>query len=301
MANRKSYRTVEQIDVAVKEVIQQIERRYSRNVVWPIYPIPRGGWMPASLIQTEVNTRKAMSHTVTLVQDPSQALFAVDDLIDSGSTAAKIQKEYGLDTYALYDKKTNPKHKKMGWIVFPWEIKEDACDIEDNYLRILQYIGEDVGREGLLDTPKRAAKAIQEITAGMHITEEQLKEKCTTFSSEGYDGTIALDNINFTSMCEHHMLPFFGTASLIYKPGKKLIGASKPARILDAFASRLQNQERITQQVLDFFVEHVEPLYCKVELNAAHTCMMCRGVEQAQPGMITKASYNAKGNNEPAT
>ena len=274
---------MDQITLAVKEMVQSIrlEPMYAREPIWKVYPIPRGGWPIAQLM----TSFSIPSHSVQITTNPNECLFAVDDLIDSGKTVQNFQDNYNKQVFVPIDKLHVEEDRKLGWIIFPWEGKNEG--VEDNYTRILQHIGENVTREGLIDTPKRAAKAITEMTSGYKITQKMLKEKCTTFSSEGFDGEIKLEEVHFTSLCEHHILPFIGKVKVSYVPDKLIIGASKPSRIINAFAKRLQNQERLTQQVRDFFWDHVKPKSIQVQIEALHTCMVCRGVELETPNMVT--------------
>lgn len=142
---------------------------------------------------------------------------------------------------------------------------------------LLRGLGEDPKREGLADTPKRYVRALEELTLGYHGRPDRILK--TLFDAEGYDQQIVLTDIPFHSMCEHHMLPFSGTADVGYIPGRdgRIFGISKLARLVDAFARRLQNQERITKQIADALAGR-EPRGVAVVLQAKHACVMCRGV-----------------------
>ena len=157
------------------------------------------------------------------------------------------------------------------WLIFPWEKTQN--DIEDNVVRLLQYFGEDVNREGLKDTPKRYVKFFKEFL-------NPPKWKCTTFEGEGYDEMIIQKNIPFYSLCEHHIAPFFGKGHIAYIPNKKIVGLSKLARTLETYSRRLQNQERITQQVAEFLEKQLKPKGVAVILSAQHMCMEMRGVKK---------------------
>ena len=154
---------------------------------------------------------------------------------------------------------------------------------------LLSYIeGEDhVGREGLLDTPKRVVESWQEIFAGYKMDAKELLQ--ATFNGEGYDGIVLLRNIEFTSTCEHHLQPFRGRAHGAYIPVERIVGISKLARILELHARRLQNQERITKGIADDLEEELQPLGAAVILEASHGCMQCRGVAKQQAVMTTSA------------
>jgi len=153
-------------------------------------------------------------------------------------------------------------------------IKENGIEtVEDNVTRLLQYFGEDTNREGLQETPKRFVKFFTEFL-------NPPKWECTTFESEGYDEMIVQTNIPFHSLCEHHIAPFFGTATIAYIPNKRIVGLSKLARTLETFARRLQNQERITIQVAEFLWDELQPKGVAVQLTAKHMCMEMRGVKK---------------------
>jgi GTP cyclohydrolase I len=132
---------------------------------------------------------------------------------------------------------------------------------------------DDPAREGLQDTPRRYARFMQEF---MRVREFNM----TTFDNEGYNEMIVQRGIKFYSLCEHHLLPFFGTATIAYLPDKRIIGLSKFARVLQHFAQQFQNQERITNQVADYFMEKLQPRGVGVIITAEHFCMTMRGVRQ---------------------
>ena len=146
-------------------------------------------------------------------------------------------------------------------------------------------IGEDPDREGLLKTPERVAKAWEFITGGYRQTLEEVANEAV-FQAEGSQMVIVKD-IEFYSMCEHHMLPFFGRAHVGYIPNQKILGLSKFARITDLFARRLQVQERITTQIADAIMELLEPAGVGVVLEGQHLCMAMRGVQKQQSSTIS--------------
>jgi len=150
---------------------------------------------------------------------------------------------------------------------------------------LLWYIGEDAGREGLIDTPRRVVKAWEEMTCGYH--EDPAKLLATDFAGEGYDEMVVCRSIEFCSTCEHHMLPFVGVAHVAYIPRKRVVGLSKMARLVDCFAKRLQIQEKMTQQVAKTMMQHLKPFGVGVVIAAKHQCMSCRGVGKQQSEMVT--------------
>ena len=157
-------------------------------------------------------------------------------------------------------------------------------DIEIAAKSILAALGEDINREGLIETPNRYAKFFREF----FDTEEF---RVTTFKNEG-SGMVIQTGIPFYSLCEHHMVPFFGEAAIAYIPDEKIVGLSKLARILEHFSKRLQNQERITKRVADFIDENLNPKGVAVSLQARHMCMEMRGVKKLG---ATTTTTNVKG------
>ena len=142
-------------------------------------------------------------------------------------------------------------------------------------------------REGLKNTPTRVVKSWKELYSGYGKDPKTVLN--ATFNSEGYDGIVLLKDIEFYSTCEHHMLNFTGKAHVAYIPTTKIVGISKLARLVEIYARRLQNQERITTQVADALVEHLKPLGAAVIIEASHGCMGCRGVKKSHAIMSTSA------------
>jgi len=155
---------------------------------------------------------------------------------------------------------------------------------EDAIRAILQNIGEDPDREGLKETPKRVAKAHKELFSGYSVDPTSLLK---TFTNEGYDEMLVVKDIEYYSNCEHHMLPFFGKAHIAYIPGKTITGLSKLPRLVEVFARRLQNQERLTVQVANTLVETLDPVGVAVQISGIHMCMCARGVGQSKSETIS--------------
>jgi GTP cyclohydrolase I len=164
--------------------------------------------------------------------------------------------------------------------------KQDSIDLmAERYRDILTALGEDVEREGLVDTPMRAAKAMQFITKGYHENLDELINNAV-FTSDT-DEMVIVRNIELYSLCEHHMLPFIGKAHVAYIPNGKVIGLSKIARIVDYFARRLQIQEVLTKQVGQCVETAIDAQGVGVVIEAQHMCMMMRGVQKQNSSMTT--------------
>ena len=153
---------------------------------------------------------------------------------------------------------------------------------------ILLTLGEDTGREGLKGTPARMAKAWTEFFSGYQVDPCQLLQTC--FSEvNGYDDIVLLRNIRVESHCEHHFVPIIGTAHVAYLPSKRVVGISKLARVVEAYAKRLQIQERLTIDIARTIMDVLEPLGCAVVIESTHHCMTTRGVHQQNTSMVTSA------------
>lgn len=155
---------------------------------------------------------------------------------------------------------------------------------------LLEYLGEDPTRDGLLDTPRRVCRSLAELTAGYH--EDPAAVLGPAFDVP-HDAMVVVRGIRFTSLCEHHMLPFVGTADIGYLPGGRLLGLSKLARLLNVYARRLQVQERLTLQVAEALMEHGQAKGVGVIVRAVHSCMGCRGVRQPDAETVTSALLGA--------
>lgn len=165
------------------------------------------------------------------------------------------------------------------------------------YNEILGDLGEDPNREGLLKTPERVAKALQFLTHGYDLDPKEIL-KSAVFEEE-YSEMVIVKDIEVYSMCEHHMLPFFGKAHIAYIPNGKIVGLSKIPRIVDAYSRRLQVQERLTLEIRDCIQETLEPTGVAVVIEAAHMCMQMRGVQKQNSFTTTSAFTGLFMNNEP--
>lgn len=157
-------------------------------------------------------------------------------------------------------------------------------EIQKHIRAIIEQMDNDPNREGLIDTPRRYEAFITEF-----LSPEKFEP--TVFTNEGYDEMVIQRNITFYSICEHHLLPFFGTATVAYIPDKKIIGLSKLARTVDHFSRRLQNQERITTQIADFLQKELSPKGVGVVLTARHLCMEMRGIKKPDAQTSTSCLY----------
>jgi len=173
----------------------------------------------------------------------------------------------------------------MDWT--PETIKKKE-EIAFHYSKILELLGEDITREGLLKTPDRVAKALLFLTKGYE--QEPAKILSSAVFIEDYKQMVIVKDIDFFSMCEHHVLPFFGKAHVAYIPDKAVVGLSKIPRIVDVFARRLQIQERMTTQIKDCIQQTLNPLGVMVVIEAQHLCMQMRGVEK-QNSITTTSDF----------
>jgi GTP cyclohydrolase I len=164
---------------------------------------------------------------------------------------------------------------------------DDLKSIENSIKNILSFIGEDPEREGLIETPKRVAKSYEYLTSGYHMKMEDLVNGA--IFHEGNKGMVIVQDIELYSLCEHHLLPFYGKACVAYIPDEKIIGLSKIPRIVDMFARRLQVQERLTDQISNALWKILEPKGVAVVIEAKHLCMMMRGVEKQNSFMTTSS------------
>ncbi len=163
---------------------------------------------------------------------------------------------------------------------------EDATT-QDLYRELLRRIGENPHRDGLLRTPERVEKSMEFLTCGYKQTVNEVLHDA--LFEVDYDEMVIVRDIEFFSLCEHHLLPFFGKAHIAYVPNGKVIGLSKIARLVDVFGRRLQVQERLTRQISDAIEEAIKPQGVGVILEAQHLCMMMRGVEKQQSTTVTSA------------
>jgi GTP cyclohydrolase I len=166
--------------------------------------------------------------------------------------------------------------------------QEKIITLSSHYKNIIEDLGEDVNREGLEKTPERVAKAMQYLTHGYDLDPNEIIK--SAMFTEDHSQMVIVKDIELYSMCEHHMLPFFGKAHVAYIPNGKIVGLSKIPRVVDAFARRLQVQERLTDQIKDCLDETLNPLGVAVVIEAQHMCMQMRGI-QKQNSLTTTSAF----------
>lgn len=169
------------------------------------------------------------------------------------------------------------------------EFREGLDDLASHYKSIIELLGEDTGREGLLKTPMRVAKAMQVLTRG--YSQDAHKVLLDALFEEKYSQMVIVKDIDFFSLCEHHMLPFYGKVHVAYIPNGYITGLSKIARVVDIYSHRLQVQERMTLQIKDCIQETLKPLGVMVVVEAKHMCMQMRGVEK-QNAITTTSDFS---------
>lgn len=179
----------------------------------------------------------------------------------------------------------------MGYIKRDCYDEETTARLAEHYKAILELLGEDVNREGLLKTPERVAKAIQFLTFGYGQDGAEILK--SAMFEEKYNQMVLVKDIELYSTCEHHMLPFIGKAHVAYIPNGRITGLSKIARVVDCYARRLQVQERLTREILECIDNTLKPLGVAVVIEASHTCMQLRGVQKEHSHTTTSAFSGA--------
>jgi GTP cyclohydrolase I len=258
----------------------------SKHVEGGVYGIPRGGCVPAALIASFMK--------LPLLDAPVSGCLVVDDIADSSATISRVTASVGQGVLAaaLFGRPSIPVTEHLfiasatdDWLIFPWEANEAPG--EDAITRLLQAIGEDPSRDGLRDTPARVIRAWKELTSGYSADVTGILAR--TFVSS-FDEMVIVRDIPFVSTCEHHLMPFHGKATVGYLPrGGVVVGLSKIARVVDAFARRLQIQERMTEQIAASLTDALQPLGVGVIVTAEHECMACRGVNKTGISVTTSA------------
>ena len=169
----------------------------------------------------------------------------------------------------------------------PAESPSKVKDLAERYRDVLELLGEDPAREGLEKTPERVARALRDLTSGYHADIDRLINGA--LFEVGYNEMVVVKDITFYSLCEHHLLPFFGKAHVAYTPDRHVVGLSKIPKIVDVFARRLQVQERMTNQIAQTLMDKLKPLGVGVVVEARHLCMEMRGAESVHSPTVTSA------------
>jgi len=257
----------------VKQIVKQVKKEYEY-----VLGISRGGIPVATLIGGNV---KIIDPYTDVSEFKDKKVLIVDDIWDTGATLQYFQKQLPKADIFYLVKKEN----KDDWYVFPWETKEDTeGGLEKSCLGILRAVKEDPLREGLLETPKRFAKAWKFWASGY---DKDPKEIMKVFSSPGIDQLIIVPKIDFYSHCEHHIAPFYGQVHIGYVPNGKVLGVSKFARLTEIYARRLQIQERLAQQIANDIMKYLKPQGVGVIIRGIHLCMRSRGIEKQNAKMVT--------------
>lgn len=265
------------------ELLPKLAEKITETVSrpWPlpakIYGIPRGGTYVAMGLHQYPNGY------FEIVENPEDAEVFVDDLIDSGQTRDQYQK-YGKPFLALFDKTGEDRH--LPWIVFPWEDGQKA-DAERSILRFMQAMNFEM-TEDRVDTPKRVVKFWYEFLEVPYPEFTVFPNPTNEPGADAQPLPIIQNGIKFTSICEHHLLPFFGEAKVAYIPDRTIVGLSKIARTVKWAAANIQTQERMTKAILDTLVKELQTDDVAVAISAEHTCMTIRGVKAPGTRTITQ-------------
>lgn len=251
-------------------------RRYSS-----VYGVPTGGSVIAVMLADLCNAE--------VVDKPYPGTLIVDDICASGQTLAKYPENASAVLHVRPGSAHIPTYsvaETEEWIVYPYEHPSGGREV---VTRMIEFIGDDPTREGLVDTPDRVIKAWQEVFVGYRGEEPKL----ATFEAPKCDQMVTLRNIDFVSFCEHHMLPFWGTAHVGYLPNGKVLGLSKLARLVEYRSRRLQIQERLASEIADAIESATGATGVGVVLEATHMCMVARGIKKDQCVMSTSVLRGA--------
>lgn len=265
----------------VKELVKLLAKKVNKKGLNNIYGVPRGGYAVAIELGKLLNLP-----VITDEEDIDATTLIVDDLIDSGKTLSNYPKNKKAVLLVKNKKEKLVDYwvcRAENWIRFPDEQKDE---VQEHITRVIQYVGEDTSREGLLETPKRVQKAYDEIFSGY---KQNPKDLMKTFKNGTCKEMVILKNCEFYSTCEHHMFPFFGHISIGYIPNKKVIGISKLARLVDLYSKRMQIQERMTTEIAETIMKELNALGVYVVCEGVHFCMRSRGVKKQDASMVTSA------------
>jgi GTP cyclohydrolase IA len=275
--------SIEEFEKDVLSLANQIRQHPDFLRFTSIYGVPKGGVPLAVALSRELGLRLSNHRSAF----PFEVLV-VDDIIDSGTTRKRFHQHHFACLHCKNVAEAEPTfavHANVDkWIQYWWEGEEKPA--EDAVIRLLEVIGEDPRRQGLLETPKRVLASYEKLFGGYMVDPVDLVK---TFDKESYDQMVLLKNIEVYSMCEHHMLPFIGKAHVAYIPRNKVIGISKLARIVEAYSRRLQIQERLTDEITECLMANLQPIGAACVIEAEHLCMRMRGVEKQNSVMVTSS------------
>jgi len=273
--------------IGINDLVERAAGALCHSRSWRVYGVPRGGALALHYIMPQA------SMWLSVATSPETADVILDDIVDSGRTRDHWTSRFPDKRFIGLVDKTQPADADLGWVVFPWEqapgsvsAEDKERDARDTVTRLLEHIGEDPKREGLKETPARVVKSWGSLFGGYNIDPASVFK---TFNEGACDEMVLLKGIEFYSTCEHHMIPFHGTASIAYIPNGKVIGVSKLVRLLEVYARRLQIQERLCQQITAALDQYLQPLGSACVLNAQHMCMTARGVQKQGSRMVTSS------------
>ena len=270
------------------ELVERIRREHGR-IDLPLWPIPRGGVFVAALLAPR---------GLTLVGEPHEAALAIDDIIDSGATAARVEREHGLRTLALLDRHAIPA-EEYAWVVFPWEAATGgyAADAEAVVTRMIELVGDDAARDGLRDTPRRVVSGWRDQFAGYGAAATAIDALLArSLPGEGMADpaapTIAIAGIPFHATCERHLQPFPGLIDVVYAPAGPALAEDAVARVVDALSRRLTLRERLAREIAEALCRAPGVAVAGARVTAMHHCMLVRG-EPAESATLATSVVEA--------
>lgn len=275
--------TLAECERAAIEVAEIIHAELIPKSVVMLYGVPRGGITPAYMVRTALVEVYGVTAIVT--EEDVHADYFIDDIVDSGATRDRIMRAHPSKKFLALFKRTPDEP----YYDFPWELNEDGEAVDSDIpVRLLQYIGEDVNRGGLAETPRRFLKAWGDWTSGYGVDPADVL-KVFEDGAERCDEMVIVKDIPIYSQCEHHLAPFFGVAHIGYIPDSKIVGLSKLSRLADIFAKRLQVQERLTNDIAHALQKHLAPLGVAVVVECRHMCMESRGIQRQGSTTVTSS------------
>lgn len=276
------------VDRLADELVARIGRECGR-VDLPLWPIPRGGVFVAALLAPR---------GLTLVGEPGEAALAIDDIIDSGATAARVEREHGLRTLALLDRHAIPA-EEYSWVVFPWEAATGgySADAEAVVTRMIELVGDDAARDGLRDTPARVVSGWRDQFAGYAAASAAIDALLArSVPGEGLADPVAplvaIAGIPFHATCERHLQPFPGLVDVVYAPAGAALDEDAVARVVDALSRRLTLRERLALEIARALCRAPAVAVAGVRVTATHHCMLVRG-EPAESATLATSVVEA--------